>query len=460
MPSLFAEMARLPSGWVEKVRIHWEQSRISAIETQAERCPGERTAPVVLPGMPNLHSHAFQRAMAGLTEYRANQDDDFWSWRNAMYAFAEGVNETSLFAIARQLYSEMALAGYTSVVEFHYLHFLGEAREGSSPKATAEILLQAAREVGIGITLCPVLYLSSGFGNQPLGSAQERFHLSVNAYCEHLRSLEKSLTAGQRLGIAFHSLRAVPPEAMRDVLQFRQAWNPSCPIHIHIAEQVAEVEACKAWSGTTPVNWLLENFPVDRHWCLVHATHMTQPETLALAGSGAVAGLCPTTEANLGDGFFPMEAYVSAGGIWGIGSDSHISISPVEELRWLEYGCRLQRRRRNLLCGTQSHVGENLWLSGLQGGLRAQGGGEKFLEIGALADWVVLDCQHPILAGRSGEFLLDAWAFSGNRPVVKDVVSMGEWVVENGRAKNEATIAESFALVQAAMFRSLRSRQA
>ena len=289
-----------------------------------------------LPGMPNLHSHAFQRAMAGLAERKGRADDSFWSWRETMYAFAAAIGPDELQAIAAQLYVEMLKSGYTQVCEFHYLHHQPDGTPYAQPEAMSLALIEAAREAGIGLTLLPVLYISGGFDGRALTARQRRFGHAVDNYLRLLALLRKHESDDVRVGIALHSLRAVPEQALREVLASEQAKG--CPIHIHIAEQIGEVQDCLATRGARPVEWLFDHADVDANWCLIHATHLTDAETVQLAHSGAVAGLCPTTEANLGDGLFPLAAYQGAGGILGIGSDSHISISPVEELRWLEYG--------------------------------------------------------------------------------------------------------------------------
>ncbi|MGB6145438.1 MAG: formimidoylglutamate deiminase, partial [Rhodanobacter sp.] len=300
----------------------------------------------VLPGMPNLHSHAFQRAMAGLAERRGRADDSFWSWREAMYGFAAVIDPESLQAIAAQIYVEMLKAGYTRVCEFHYLHHRPDGTPYAQAEAMSLALVEAAREAGIGLTLLPVLYMSGGFDGRALGERQRRFGHDVDGYLRLLDTLQAHADRDLRVGTALHSLRAVPEAALREVLADSRVRRG--PIHIHIAEQIGEVQDCLAIRGARPVEWLFDHAEVDARWCLVHATHLTEAETARIAASGAVAGLCPTTEANLGDGLFPLAAYLDAGGTFGIGSDSHISISPVEELRWLEYGQRLLTRRRNI----------------------------------------------------------------------------------------------------------------
>ena len=397
----------------------------------------------VLPGMPNLHSHAFQRAMAGLAERKGKADDSFWSWREAMYGFAAAIGPHQLQAIAAQLYVEMLKAGYTHVCEFHYLHHRPDGSAYAPPEAMSQALIEAAREAGIGLTLLPVLYMSGGFDGRALGERQRRFGFDVEGYLRLLESLQGQAGDDFRVGIALHSLRAVPERGMREVLANPLAAR--CPIHIHIAEQIGEVQDCLATRSARPVEWLFDHADVDARWCLVHATHLTEAETLQIARSGAVVGLCPTTEANLGDGLFPLPAYLDAGGALGIGSDSHISISPVEELRWLEYGQRLHTRHRNIASRhAGDSVGETLWRAALAGGARASGVAIGELREGARADLVVLDDNSLLLAARDERSLMDSFVFAGNASLVRDVMCGGQWVVRDFRHRDELRIAARY----------------
>jgi formimidoylglutamate deiminase len=337
---LFAEHALLPGGWVRDVLLQWNaQGQWQAIQAgQAAPPQVPRAAGPVLPGMPNLHSHAFQRALAGLTEYRSHAQDSFWSWRTLMYQFAAQLGPAQLEAIATGLYVEMLEAGYTSVCEFHYLHHDAHGQAYADPAEMSLSLLRAAQRTGIGMTLLPVLYQNSGFGGSAPTAGQSRFIHSTEAMLRLLERLRPACDAqSARLGLAPHSLRAVTPESLREVLTGLKALDASAPIHIHIAEQTAEVDACVAWSGQRPVAWLLDHAPVDARWCLVHATHMDAHEYQRAAESGAVAGLCPSTEANLGDGIFEFKTWHNHQGAWGIGSDSHIAVNPAEDLMLLEY---------------------------------------------------------------------------------------------------------------------------
>ncbi|HEX7324518.1 MAG TPA: formimidoylglutamate deiminase [Rhodanobacteraceae bacterium] len=422
-----------PQGWAQHARI-------------ATRADAAVTAAFALPGMPNLHSHAFQRAMAGLAERRGPGDDSFWTWREAMYALASRVDPDALRAIAAQLYVEMLRAGYTHVCEFHYLHLAPDGKPYADPAALSKAIIEAARETGIGLTLLPVLYMAGGFDNRPLNARQRRFGLSVEAYLRLLQSLVALETPRVRVGIALHSLRAVPADAMRVVLASPLARNR--PIHIHVAEQIGEVQDCVTLRGARPVQWLFDHADVDARWCLVHATHVDAGETARLAKSGAVAGLCPTTEANLGDGLFPLAAYMDAGGVLGIGSDSHISVSPVEELRWLEYGQRLTTRHRNIAARSAgASVGATLWAAALRGGRQAAGLGSESKN----ADLVVLDETAPLLAARDEGNVVDSFLFAGNVPLVRDVLAGGEWVVRDGHHRDEARIAARYAATVATL---------
>ncbi|MEO8809895.1 MAG: formimidoylglutamate deiminase [Rhodanobacter sp.] len=400
----------------------------------------------VLPGMPNLHSHAFQRAMAGLAERKGKPEDSFWSWRETMYAFAAAIGPDQLKAIAAQLYVEMLKAGYTHVCEFHYLHHQPDATPYASREAMSLALIEAAREAGIGLTLLPVLYISGGFDGRALGERQRRFGHDVESYLRLVETLQACADDDLRIGIALHSLRAVPERPMHEVLDSQLARD--CPIHIHIAEQIGEVQDCLATRGARPVEWLFGHADIDERWCLVHATHLTEAETAQIARSGAVVGLCPTTEANLGDGLFPLAAYLDAGGRLGIGSDSQISVSPVEELRWLEYGQRLHTRHRNIASRRPGDsVGETLWRAALAGGAQASGAAIGALRAGARADLIVLDESSALLAARDERSMPDSWLFAGNTPLVRDVMRAGQWVVRNFQHRDESRIAARYRAV-------------
>jgi formimidoylglutamate deiminase len=448
MKTLFAETALTQSGWARDLRIVVSDEG-DIVECTAEASPdgAERLAGTVLPGMPNLHSHAFQRAMAGLTEHTTGAADSFWTWRETMYGFLARLAPDDVQAITAQLYVEMAKAGYTAVAEFHYLHHGVDGRPYADRTELADRIVAAAQEVGIGLTLLPTLYEAGGFGGAAPGEAQRRFINSADEL-QAMRATLRRRHAGKpnfRLGLALHSLRAVRPETLPELVAAVRRDDAAAPIHIHVAEQVKEVEDCLAWCGRRPVEHLLDRIDVDRHWCLVHATHMTADETGRLAASGAVAGLCLTTEANLGDGFFPFLDYMARNGSWGIGSDSHVSVDPLEELRWLEYGQRLVSRRRTLASGGEpGSTGPALWRAALSGGANAAGRRIGALAPGCRADLVVLDDGAPALYGRSRDTLLDALVFAANRGAVRDVMVGGRWIVRAGRHDREDAIFEAY----------------
>lgn len=390
-----------------------------------------------LPGIANLHSHAFQRAMAGLTERQTNPSDSFWTWRELMYRFAARITPESLHAIAAQLYVEMLEAGFTTVCEFHYLHHQPDGRPYADPSAMSQALIQAAQDTGIRLTLLPVLYMAGGFDGRALGERQRRFGHSVESFLALTEHLQRQESATLKIGIALHSLRAVPQPAMHAL--FEAIGNRKLPIHIHIAEQIAEVDECLALRNARPVQWLLANADVNPDWTLVHATHLGEAEVQGIASSGAVVAICPSTEANLGDGLFPLKQFIDAGGRFGIGSDSNTSVSPVEELRWLEYGQRLRQRQRNIAVSSeQASVGSLLLAHAIADGVHA------CQQPAASQDRLILDDQAPALAGVTPENLHDRFVFAGNRSMIREVFVAGRQVVTNGRHAQAEDIAGSY----------------
>ena len=425
MPKQRADHAFLPTGWVPGHEQDVDAGTDAAVRWR-------------LAGLPNLHSHAFQRAMAGLAERQSHAEDSFWTWRELMYRFAGRITPDAMQAVATQLYVEMLEAGYTSVCEFHYLHHQPDGRPYDDPAEMSQALIAAAREAGIRLTLLPVLYMSGGFDGRPLSERQRRFGHSLEAYLALLQTLRAQVGDGLVVGVALHSLRAVPEAAMREVLA--NVGADRLPIHIHIAEQIGEVQDCLALRGARPVEWLLANADVDDRWTLVHATHLDGAEVQGIARSGATVAICPTTEANLGDGLFPLADYLKAGGHWGIGSDSHVSVSPVEELRWLEYGQRLATRHRNIAVSpAQPSTGELLYGQALGGGLRACGQGAQ-----AAGDMIVLDADAPALVGATAGDLLDRFVFAGNRPLVKETYVGGRQRVSEGRHHHRDAVARRY----------------
>ena len=425
----------LEDGRVAPVQLRVDGGVIRGVDSGTPSDSGGDSVPgIVLPGLTNLHSHAFQRGLAGRTERRsAEAEDSFWSWRQAMYAYLADLTPERMEAVAAQLYVEMLEAGYTRVVEFHYLHRAPDGSSYADPAETSLRIVEAARRAGIGLTLLPVVYDSGGFGGIPLEPGQERFRQDVRgalAIRERLQDLEHV-----RPGLALHSLRGVSPDALTTFLEAEDAWSDG-PVHIHVAEQPAEVDACLAWSGARPVEWLLEHAPVGPSWCLVHATHVSRPELQGIIAARAIVGLCPSTEANLGDGLFPLLPFLDGHGRWGVGSDSHVSVSPVEELRWLEYAQRVVHGARNVVPrhpGGATSTAATLLAGARAGGSAASGLPASGWSVGAPADLVVLDPDAPSLQGHGPSTWLDAWIFSGNRPAVRDVMVDGRWVVRDGR---------------------------
>ena len=440
---LWFSSALLPDGWAEGVRLRVAGGQIAQVETGVAPGPGEARHGPVVPGLPNLHSHAFQRGMAGLAEVRGPAADSFWTWREVMYRFLERLGPDEMEAIAAQAYVEMLEAGFTRVGEFHYLHHDRDGQAYADPAEMAARIAAAADATGLGLTLLPVFYAHSGFGGAAPTSAQGRFINDIDSFSRLLEACRGAVAGltGAVVGVAPHSLRAATPDELTALV----ALAGDRPIHIHIAEQIQEVQACQAWSGRRPVEWLLEHAEVDARWCLVHATHVTPAETLALAGGGAVVGLCPITEANLGDGLFPALDFVTAGGRFGVGSDSNVLIDAAEELRVLEYGQRLARRTRNVLAGAPGEsTGAALYRAALAGGGQALGVGAPRLAVGEPADLVSLDPDHPVLAGRRGDALLDSWIFAGRREVIDGVWRAGVQWVSGGRHRARDAVAARY----------------
>lgn len=440
----WCEHALLPSGWRSAVRLRaGPDGRWQEVVDGVPRDGLPRLGTHVLPGMPNLHSHAFQRAMAGRAERYGRPDDSFWTWREEMYRHAGRVSPEQLHVIARWLYAELVESGYTRVAEFHYLHHGPGGRPYAPVTAMADALVAAAKEVGIGLTLLPVLYQRGGFRDEPLAERQRRFAFATEDFLRFVGELDRH--TGIRVGCAIHSLRAVGDESSRRLLGDPLIADSTRPIHIHIAEQQAEVEACLAVHGRRPIERLFDLITVDSRWCLVHATHLSEPELARVAASGAVVGLCPTTEANLGDGLFPLRAFRQAGGTWGIGSDSHVGTDPREELRWLEYQARLASLGRTVLAdGRRPEVAANLWGEAVAGGARALGAGAAGLQVGADADWVVLDEDDPVLAAASPESALSAWMFGSARCRLREVGVSGRVVAEAGGHLGRERWAEAY----------------
>jgi formiminoglutamate deiminase len=425
------------------VRVATESGRITSVTANTPAREADEQHAILIPAMPNLHSHAFQRAMAGLTELKGPTEDNFWSWRDLMYRFALEISPEQVEAVAAQLYVEMLEAGFSRVGEFHYLHHDRNGRPYADIAEMAARVAAAASDTGIGLTLLPVFYAHATFGATPPRDDQRRFINDVSSYERLLdgsRAALKPLATGI-VGVAPHSLRAVAPEELTAVA----AMAGDAPIHIHISEQTKEVEECVAWSGRRPVDWLFDHNDVDEQWCLVHATHMTDGETLRMAKSGASAGLCPITEANLGDGVFNARAFIANGGRYGIGSDSNVQIGITDELRMLEYSQRLFHRARNVMAADGRSTGRALFQTAASGGALALGTHPGGLSAGAPADFLTLQQGETGLALRKGDDILDTWIFTGGDSLVDCVWVAGKKIVSGGRHHRRDEIARRFA---------------
>ncbi len=440
--TLHAAQALLPDGWARDVRLQVADGRLVAITAGQPAAPGDVRLAIAVPGLPNLHSHAFQRGMAGLTEVGGGDGDSFWSWRELMYRFLARLRPEAVEAIAAQAYMEMLETGFTRVGEFHYLHHQADGTPYAERAEMCARLAGAAASTGIGLTLLPVFYAHADFGGAPPNPAQVRLIHDVDGFAQLLEGARAALAClpDAVLGIAPHSLRAVTGQELDALLPLNDG-----PVHIHIAEQLREVEACVAWSGLRPVRWLYEHVAVDARWCLVHATHIDDQERACMVRSGAVAGLCPITEANLGDGLFPMQAFVREGGRFGVGSDSNVLIDAAEELHLLEYGQRLTLRGRNVLAPDAGRsTGRYLYESALGGGAQALGVAAG-LQVGASADVLELDPAHPALQTRAGDALLDSWMFAARNGALRAVWRHGRQYVADGRHLQRDAITARFA---------------
>ena len=461
------QAAYLPQGWARDVLVTVSAGTITAIET---RTPGEaqtaqlQTASaeiesldgIIIPGMPNAHSHAFQRAMAGNAEFRLTARDSFWTWRQAMYALANRIGPEDLQIVATQLFVEMLKSGYTSVAEFHYLHRAAGDRRYASVNPLWDAVCNAARAAGIGLTFLPTLYQSSDFGGQPLKLEQSRFFLDTE---EFLRAIDQRIgderRAGGhannhmlRTGAAFHSLRAVPLEHLRRAAPALRGIDASMPLHIHVAEQMLEVRACLTATGRRPIELLLDQELLTPHWCVIHATHAVPEELEGLAAAEATVCVSISTEANLGDGFFDAARFLNMSGRLCVGSDSQSTVSPAEELRWLEYQQRLRKKRRGVLAAkSETHVGTRLWRDAAQNGARAIGQPVGSIAVGRRADWLVLDAQHPSMAGVSLDAALDRLLFAGADKAIRDVMVGGRWVIKGRRHSADEQLRADFGRV-------------
>ena len=443
MQEIWAEQALTAEGWRSRVLVTLEDDRrIAEIATDAE--PQGDCVGILLPAPANLHSHAFQRAMAGMTEKRGpNGQDSFWTWRQLMYRFLDHLTPDDVGAIAAFVQLEMLEAGYAAVGEFHYLHHQPDGTPYASLAEMSERVAAAAAQTGIGLTLLPVLYEQGGCDGRPLGSGQLRFGNCQERFGQIFEGAKRAvamLPDDARIGIAPHSLRAVSREGLR----FATELAGTAPIHIHVAEQIAEVEEVIAALGQPPIEWLLSHNNVAHNWCLIHATQMQPRETEALATSGAVAGLCPITESNLGDGIFDAARYLANGGRFGVGSDSNIRISLTEELRTLEYSQRLRDHARSVLTEPAVSTGRTLFEGAVRGGAQAVNRESGAIAIGKVADLLALDTNRIDLLGKQGDEILDSWIFAGDDRMITDVWSAGRHLVSEGRHRERDVICENY----------------
>ena len=444
--TLHFDHALLPQGWARNVRIDVDDGMIVSVGADQNTAAASSIRGAALPGLPNLHCHAFQRGMAGLAERRGPDNDNFWTWRDVMYRFVQHASPDDIEAIASFAYMEMLERGFTAVGEFHYIHHDKDGAPFDDIGEMAGRIAAAAAETGIGLTLLPSFYAYGGFGGAPPAPGQRRFLNSPGQFLEltgRCRSIAASLPSAA-VGIAPHSLRAVTPETLREIV----AATPNGPIHIHSAEQVREVDDCVAWCGQRPVEWLLDNVPIDARWCLIHATHMTDAEVNGLAASGAVAGLCPLTEASLGDGTFRGVEFLRAGGRFGVGTDSNIEIDAAGELKMLEYSQRLATRSRNVMTTIEGEsTGYRLYTAAARAGAQALSRPIGALEPDRRADIVVLDTDHPDLASAGHERWLDTWIFSAGRSAIQTVYAGGKRLVEEGRHRSRDRITDRYRAV-------------
>lgn len=438
--------------WRSAQRVQTDPGGMITAVTQGQQQAGDKILDGwVIPGMPNLHSHAFQYLLAGRTGKRSGNGDSFWSWRKLMYHLVDKLEPQQFEAATAWCYLQLLKGGYTSVAEFHYLHNGKNGKPYADRAEMSKRVISAASQTGIGLTLIPVLYCYSGFGQLSLDPLQAPFANTLKTYLDILDQVTKSPRYGNLLysGAAPHSLRAVSEPVMQDLVA---ALPSHLPLHIHIAEQRNEIDVCRKFHGRRPVDWLLDNFPVDKSWCLVHATHMDDSELQRAAGSGAVAGLCPTTEADLGDGIFAAVDWQESGGAWGIGSDSNLRTGVAEELRLLEFTQRLRHEQRNLMTSADSRVGDSLYKAALGGGAQALGQPVGRIEPGYRADLVQLDNDHPLFAVGGADDILDCYIFANSEQMIRRVLVAGKTVIRDGRHNNEESLRTAYESVIRALF--------
>jgi formimidoylglutamate deiminase len=440
LADLWFDLALLPDGWARQVRLTIADGAITKVRKNSTLGSADERHSVALPGICNVHSHGFQRGMAGLAEHRSAGNDNFWSWREVMYRFLDQLNPDDVQAVCAMAYLEMLESGYTRVGEFHYLHHAPNGTPYANRAELAERVLEAARSVGIGMTLLPVFYAHSDFGGLPPKPGQRRFINDMDGFAALVDSTRSKLSSCDVLGIAPHSLRAVTAEELRCLV----SMAPGQPIHIHAAEQMKEVEACVAYNNLRPVEWLIDNVEIDERWTLIHATHLSETEVCRLASSKAVAGLCPITEANLGDGIFPAVQYLASGGRIAIGTDSNILIDPAQELRALEYSQRLIHQGRNMLSSDRrASTARRIFEAAVAGGAQSLGVAHGLAE-GQPADIVSLNPDNPALYGRTEDALLDSWVFSARNNCIDCVWVAGLKQISGGQHKHSEQIRQGF----------------
>jgi formimidoylglutamate deiminase len=437
----WAPRAWLPGGWRESVLLeidalgHW-----LSVQPDTPLPDGvPRLAGPALPGLVDAHSHAFQRAFAGLAERRDGEGDDFWSWRERMYRVAAAIDPAMLRAIAAQLYAELLRGGYTQVCEFHYVQHQADGRPHAERFAMTQALIDAAAEVGIGLTVLPVLYERAGFALPALRPEQARFRFDADDVWAAAQAVQRQASPRLNAGVAIHSLRAARPESIHRLRALTEGFGG--PVHIHVAEQIGEVRDCLAATGLRPVEWLAQQGLLDPRWQLVHATHVNRAEIMAVAHCGSTAVICPSTEANLGDGLTDLPAWLRAGVPLAVGSDSQVTRAWREELRWMDYGQRLGLRTRNVAAAPevgQPATAERLWQLALDGGAAAAGQSSWGIHPGARADLLVVDLADASLAGIPPSRWLDALVFSSPGRPWRDVMVAGQWAVREHQQRGSS----------------------
>ncbi len=443
MPKISADWVLLEDGFAADTVIEIDNRGFITAVTPGRAPAAEHFArAAILPGITNLHSHAFQRSFAGHTEFTGG-GNDFWSWREAMYRAAGRIEPDALVPVAAYLGMELLRGGFTSLIEFHYLQNAIDGTPYAHRPAMAEAIIEGAQQAGIGLTMLFGIYQTGNFDGTPLQGGQRRFDTSPDAALKMVADAQAQQGDNLRFGLSPHSLRAVPPASLQAAYEGLAALDPAAPIHIHVAEQQGEIRDCLATLGTRPMEWLLANAPIGDNWCLIHSTHTTDAERRGMAASGAVAGFCPSTEGNLGDGIFGLPDFVAHGGRFGIGTDSHVTLDVFSELRLLEYSQRLRAEKRNVLAGADAHTGRTLWQMAARGGAQAAARPVGRLAVGQRADLVVIE---PTLETEmlGPDFWLDAAIFGNDARPARHVMSGGSWAVRDGVHSRQDSITGAY----------------